>query len=309
MARQISRREWMERFGSRLGIRSHQPRSLAEQFESSQGQLGAGVFGSVVVGDSPDLAIKREHAAKKADSTLAGVPPLSRAPDLQREVDMQAYLGNELGLMPPLRTVEAGPARADRAVAPDSVDVHIGMENLAPRGYRTLQEVARQEDVDPAYVAKLRAEAFLNSAWAARAGVAMRDTHDRNIMVLPEGTRSEPDGSRVKMVDAGYYEPVRTPMERLQQQADAVAMGYSSIQLDGMGEAFKSLVQDLESRGELRAAKDLVNDALVDLELRREALTDAQLVRNLTATLSMRMAGDVFGSNPQRVGLLNSRSA
>lgn len=282
---QLTREQWMARYGDQRGIASHIPPSLEDQFMASNGHLGQGMYGEVrpSSGD-PAIAIKRQNALTYR---------------LQREVDLQAFLGNELGLMPPIHATET----RDMGVPNKSLS-YIAMDNLRDQGYKTYYEMKQdmqsrakgapmpaEQDV---FDRQIQAEQAINEAWAARAGIAMRDTHGNNVMVLPAGSDAADDGSRVKFVDAGMYEEIANPREQLEVQASRLAKAYESLGLGHMGDQFFDIATGLIKNGEVQTANNLINDALSDVEARRQALSPERLEQYNTANERMRFAGDIF---------------
>ena len=294
----------MRLHGAQQGIGSHQP-SLKRSFDeaiSNGVRLGNGAHGAVYVnpGDSME-AIKgqqRRPAIQGRD-----VDHLLRRTGIEREVDIQARLGNELGLMPRLNTVETVIDDPGNAVRAPRASVYMGMENLAPRGFVTLETLEKSESLSPEDYAQLLAEKALAEAWAARAGIEVNDSHSDNAMVLPPGVQSvEPDESRLKLIDAGMYQSIgNRPRLALQAQADAMAKGYSSIGLSHMGSILRQVVTELATDGDFDHARHVVSQGLSDLAARASSIDRGALERNRLATEKMRMAGDVLGVNPATV--------
>lgn len=267
----LTREQWMARFGDQRGIASHQPPSLKEQFDSG-GLLGAGAFGVVrSSGGDPSMAIKAQAADKGRG---------------EKEANILAYLGNELGITPAVRSLET-----ERGVGAGS---YLAMDNLEKQGYVTLNQAQMDHANDRAELGRLQAEQAILEAWAARAGVATRDTHGGNVMVIPPGRPAADDGSRVKLIDVGLYGQGLNPEERLVEQAYKITDAYEALGLEGMGQEFKYLAKDLLERGEIDTVTNLMNDALSDVEARRQALTPAQYDRNRLASETMRFAGDAL---------------
>jgi hypothetical protein len=261
----------MARFVDQLGIGSHQPPSLKEQFDAG-GLLGSGAYGVVRrSGSDPTTAIKAQGAQKSR---------------IDNEADILAYLGNELGVTPAVRSVET-------EIGPGA-ESYLAMDNLAEQGYVTLADAQMGRIGERAELGKLLAEQAILEAWVARAGVDARDTHSGNVMVLPPDRPAASDGSRVKLIDVGLYERGLNPEERLIAQAYRITDAYEALGLEGMGQEFKYLAKDLLERGEIDTARNLMNDALGDVEARRQALTPAQYDRNIVATETMRFAGDAL---------------
>lgn len=275
-ARQISREEWVNRYGSERGIKGWRPEDieawLSDAYERSTERLGRGAYGEVRVhADRPDVAIKQQAAAR---SVTGGLPV---------EVDIQARLGNELGLMPALTHVEMPPKGAPLRTS----KMYIGQENLAEQGYQTLGKAG----LDKLNEAKAYAEQYLNEAWAARAGIKVRDSHEGNVMVLRPELPPAEDGSRVKLIDPGLYTRLPDRDEQLRAQGVSLFMGYSNIGLGDMGEQLNGLVRELVARGETRIAEQVVADGLSDLAQRAESLTQRQLMLNRAVDSEVRFAG------------------
>lgn len=261
-ARQLTREEWIRRFGWHRGL------SLSEAHAQGR-RLGGGMFGEVhEAANDRSMAIKYQRPRPIAD--------------VEREVDIQAYLGNELGLMPAVRAVEIEPNR----------NSYVGMDNLAKSGYETLESITLDPSVTDVERARLRAEASLASAWAARAGIKTGDFHEENIMALRG--RAEPDGSRVKLIDPGYYKRITQPVEIIHKQAEDLMAGYRQIGLEHMGRSISQLVDELTMENNLPAAASVIADALSDLAARQESLTEAAFKANLALGDKLRMAGDIF---------------
>lgn len=267
----LTREQWMARFGDQRGIASHQLPSLREQFDAGE-ELGSGAYGVVrSSGGDPSMAIKAQAAN------------MGRA---EKEANILAYLGNELGIAPAVRSLET-----ERGAGAGS---YLAMDNLAEQGYVTLNQAQMDHANDRAELSRLQAEQAILEAWVARAGVDAHDTHGGNVMVIPPGRPAADDGSRVKLIDVGLYEQGLNPEERLVAQAYKITDAYEALGLEGMGQEFKYLAKDLLERGEIDTVKNLMNDALSDVEARRQSLTPAQYDRNKLATETMRFAGDAL---------------
>lgn len=324
MARQISRDEWMRLHGAQRGIESHQPpfqQPLKEAYDKAAAAapleasgllvdatpgphfLGKGAFGKVYRNPaSPNEAIKGQFALRADEGNLAD--PLLQRTGLQREVDIQARLGNELGLMPRLTSVETIQTRPATDWLPAKADVYIGQENLSDQGYKTLIQAMQEPGLDQVERAKLLAEKELLRAWAARAGVEANDVNHGNVMALPRSVESqEADGSRMKLIDPGMYSLIspKNPEHQTLVQSEALKRGYDAIGLTDMGGMSHSLVSELVAYGRLDEARDVVNQGLSDLAARTERLTEQELDGNILASDHMRFAGDSLGVNPANV--------
>lgn len=310
---QLTREQWMARYGDQLGVARHRVPSIVEQFQAGS-PLGQGAFGKVHQSSlNPEVAIKSQDGEVFAEQ----VPPVTAEPDstehahqrlavlraqdkasVGREIDIQARLGNELNIMPAIRSVEIVPSAGFNGQS----QVYMAMDNLADRGYQTLhalQQLPPEQRVPRTEMIKLQTEKLLNQAWMARAGFEARDVHGNNVMALPPGLPPEPDGSRVKMIDSGLYGKDMDPGYALRVQTEAIEDAYYTLGLGHMGQNFRQLVHDLVANNQLDSAVNLVNDALSDVEVRRESLTKEQLDRNETANEVMRFAGDRLGVEPQ----------
>jgi hypothetical protein len=150
---------------------------------------------------------------------------------------------------------------------------------------------------DGLYNAKLRAEKSILEAWSARAGVATGDVHDNNVMALPASSAAEEDGSRVKLIDAGFFRKLpNDPVARINTETEKLIEGYEAIGLGNMGINLSDVVFELVKRGDVDGARHVVNEALSDLAIRHELLDEDQLALNRRANREVRMAGDVWSA-------------
>ena len=300
----LTREQWIARFGDQLGVAGHQPVLLRDQYHLGA-PIGRGAFGTVRQSNiNPDTAIKRQYGDIRNEPPQWTGPMGSMTRDLielagpaveipvKNEIDIQARLGNELGIMPAIQGVEVGPYLG----GPNNF---IAMENLKSKGYKELGSLDDAFMPDGVFNAKLRAERSILEAWAARAGIATRDMHDGNVMALPASSAAEEDGSRVKLIDAGYFEKLpNDPVRRINTEARKVAQGYQEIGLGNMGINLGDVVFELVERGDIDGARYVVNEALSDLALRQESLDEEQLARNRRADTTARMAGDIWSNTP-----------
>lgn len=300
----LTREQWIARFGDQLGVARHQPALLRDQYHLGA-PIGRGAFGTVrQSNENPDTAIKRQLGDIGNDVPQWNGPAGSRTldliefagaavePPIKNEIDIQARLGNELGIMPAIQVVESGPYLGE----PNNF---IAMDNLRSRGYKELGNMDDAFMPDSVFNAKLRAERSILEAWAARAGIATRDTHDSNVMALPASSAAEDDGSRVKLIDAGYFEKLpNNPVRRLNTETRKVVQGYQELGLGNMGVNLGDVVFELVERGDIDGARYVVNEALSDLAVRQESLDEEQLARNRRADTTARMAGDIWSDTP-----------
>ena len=301
---QMTREQWIARFGDQLGVAEHQPALLRDQYHLGV-QLGRGAFGTVRQSSTnPGTAIKRQYGDIRNEPRQWTGPAGSMTRDLiefagpavepavKNEIDIQARLGNELGIMPAIQSVESGPYLGE----PNNF---VAMDNLKSKGYKELGSIDDAFLPDSLYNAKLRAERSIVEAWAARAGIATKDVHDRNVMALPVSSAPESDGSRIKLIDAGYFEKLpNDPVRRINTEMQKVMQGYQEIGLGNMGINLGDVIFELIERGDVDGARHVVNEALSDLATRHELLDEDQLVRNRQADIAVRMAGDIWSDTP-----------